>query len=279
MREIRKLSAARGLAWFSGSVSLLKAQPTRLLLIGLLFQFFMGFSQVGAMGVLLLLAIPVLTAGVLQAMALVARGFRPPVMSLFSAFSDTGRVLRLFILGALSGIVAMLTAGALMSGSLDALGPEVLSRLEAGDIQALAGVDPALLQRLLLGLLAGLAVSASIAWFSIPLIWFGGRPVGAAIAEGLSGLIRNWAPLLLLGLLLAVVAVPVGLATITIMAAIYGAGQAPVLLTLVMLLLMVAYQLLVLAAQYLSFRDIFGVDGGEPGPADSGGGGEDQLVA
>lgn len=276
MNGIRKLPAARGLAWFSGSIALLKAQPARLLLIGLALQFLMGFSQFGALGFLLLLALPALTAGVLQALSLVEHGYRPPFTTLFSAFPDAGRVLRLFILGAVSGIAAMLAAGALMSGALESMGPEALARLEQGDIQALAGVDPGQVRRLALGLVAGLFVSGAIAWFGIPLVWFTGRPVGRAIVEGIAGLVRNWQPLLVLGLLLGIVAVPVALAAVATMAAAYGAGRAVSLLTLVMLLLMVLYQMLLFGAQYCSFRDIF-ADAwpGADRPAD----GEDQLVA
>lgn len=278
MKGTRKLPAARGLAWFSGSISLLRAQPVRLLLIGLVLQFLMGFSQFGLVGVLMLLAIPALTAGVLQSMTLADRGYRPPLMTLFSAFSDTARLLRLFILGAVSGIVALLTAGVIMSGSLEAMSPEILSRLEQGDVQALVGVDPELVQRLALGVLTGLLVSGSIAYFAIPLIWFQGRPVGVAISEGLVGMIRNWAPVLVMGLLLAIVAMPVALATVAMMAASYGAGQASPLLTLIMLLMMVAFQMLLFGAQYHASREIFGIGMGESGP-DNPEEGDNQLVA
>ena len=44
-QPIRKVPAARGLAWLSGSWELVRRQPLRLLLISLFFQFFLGFSQ------------------------------------------------------------------------------------------------------------------------------------------------------------------------------------------------------------------------------------------
>ena len=59
---IRKLPAARGLAWVSGSWQLVRRQPLRLLLIALFFQFFLGFSQAQLVGLVVILCLPVLSA-------------------------------------------------------------------------------------------------------------------------------------------------------------------------------------------------------------------------
>ena len=73
----RKVPAARGLAWVAGSWELFKRQPLRLLLISLFFQFFLSFSQIQAIGLLVILFLPVLSAGMLHAFMLVEHGEKP----------------------------------------------------------------------------------------------------------------------------------------------------------------------------------------------------------
>ena len=272
---MRKLPAARGLAWFTGSLILLRAQFVRLLLIGLVLQFLMGLTQLGVLGFLLVLAIPALTAGVMQAMAVAERGLRPPLSALFAAFYAPDRLLRLFLLSAVLIASATLIAGMILSGSVEMMNQDLLTRLEQGDLEALSEIDPVLIQRLAMAVLAGLAVSGSIAYFSIPLIWFRGQPVGAAILNGLVGMMKNWAPFLVLGGLLALMAVPVMLISLALLASSAGTGGSATALTLIMLLVMVAYQLLMFGAQYLSFKEIFGTGLEDSTPVHE----EDQLVA
>ena len=76
-QAIRRLPAARGLAWLSGSWGLIKRQPLRLLLISLFFQFLLSFSQTGALGLVVILCLPVLSAGLLQAFFLVEHDEKP----------------------------------------------------------------------------------------------------------------------------------------------------------------------------------------------------------
>ena len=71
---MQKLPASRGLAWLAGSLALLRSQMARLLLIGLVLQFLMGFTQAGVLGIAFVLVIPALSAGVLQAMFSVEQG-------------------------------------------------------------------------------------------------------------------------------------------------------------------------------------------------------------
>jgi len=59
-QPIRRLPAARGLTWVSGSWGLIKRQAIRLLLISLFFQLFLSFSQMGALGMVVVLCLPVL---------------------------------------------------------------------------------------------------------------------------------------------------------------------------------------------------------------------------
>ena len=85
---IRKMPAARGLAWVSGSWGLVKRQPLRLLLISLFFQFFLSFSQVQALGLLVILCLPALSAGLLHGFLLVELGQKPMLAVLFIPFTD-----------------------------------------------------------------------------------------------------------------------------------------------------------------------------------------------
>ncbi|MFT5139398.1 MAG: hypothetical protein ACI9H8_001594 [Lysobacterales bacterium] len=273
--SIKKLPASRGLAWFSGSLILLRAQPVRLLLIGLVLQFLMGFTQMGALGFLLILAIPALTAGVMQSMSLVERGHRPPLMTLFCAFSEPQKVTRLFVLSLVMIAVGALTAGGMLSGLADTLDAELLRQLEEGDLEAIAMANPELIQRLALALVVGLMVSTFLVYFSVPLVWFLNRPAGAAILEGLAGMLRNWLPFLVLSGLLAIVAMPLVILTVFMLVGAFSTGASSNMLTLLMLLLMVAYQLLLFGAQYLSFKEIFG-NGEENSEMDSNDG---QLIA
>lgn len=256
---MKSYPASRGLAWFTGSLLLFRSQFARLLLIGLVLQFLMGASQAGIIGFLVLLAIPALTAGVMQAMFMAEHGYRPPLMTLFSAFSSAARVGRLFVLGVIMIAAAMLSAGAILAGGVEALDPEVLTRLEQGDLEALNLADPAMLERIILSLLAGVMISGTLVFFAVPLVWFLDRPAGSAILAGLAGMLRNWAPFLVLSILLSVLALPVGLVSLSLLAGVAAGTGGSMILTLLMLFMIVAFQMVVFASQYLSFRDVFGL--------------------
>jgi hypothetical protein len=256
--SIQVVPAGRGLAWLAGALILFRRQPARLLLIGLVLQFLMGFSQAGVLALLLILLIPAFTAGMMQIMLVVEQGARPPLPLLFSAFSSSGRLLRLMVLGALMLAGGILAVMFVLSGSLAELDPALLTRLEAGDVSALDSIDPGLVQRLMFALLAGLLVSASISYFAVPLVWFMDLPLGLAIKQGLLGMIRNWRPFLVLGLLMGVLAMPVGIMIVVLFAASATGSAISTIFTIFMMLVVVVYQLILFGAQYVSFREVFG---------------------
>ena len=150
---------------------------------------------------------------------------------------------------------------------------QLLSSLESGEVEALALIDPVALQRIVLSVIAGVAMSGSIGYFAIPLIWFRGKSTGAAILNGLTGMFRNWLPFLVMGALLMVVAIPVVIIIAVLFSRPGGGSGASVILTLIMLLVMVMYQLLLFGAQYLSFKEVFGT--GQPDTSSE----SNQLVA
>ena len=106
-QAIQKLPAARGLAWLSGSWGLIKRQPVRLLLISLFFQFLLSFSQTGALGLVVVLCLPVLSAGLLQAFFLVEQGEKPMLAVLFMPFTAKRCIGSLVLLVAVAIVVAL----------------------------------------------------------------------------------------------------------------------------------------------------------------------------
>ena len=63
----RLVPPSHGFAWMVQSLSLIRLQAGRLLLIGLLMQLILGLSQLPLIGLLIMLSVPGLTAGLLQA--------------------------------------------------------------------------------------------------------------------------------------------------------------------------------------------------------------------
>ena len=97
MSEDRKnarppLPFSAGFAWLASAVSLIRSNAPRLLLLGLLLQLLGGASQIGILGLLFLLAVPSLTAGMLQGMHQAAQGQKPSAMVLFAAYQGPGRL-------------------------------------------------------------------------------------------------------------------------------------------------------------------------------------------
>lgn len=263
--------ARQGVTWLRESFGLLSSQPLRLLVIGLVLQLLAGLSQVGLLGLFFLLAMPALSAGVLQAMQTTRQGERPRLGSLFLAFSRPPVLGRLVLLGMLGLACAVISVAVGLGGFLGDLDPALLARLEAGETAAVAELDPAVLQGVLLSLGAGMFLAGTLAFYAIPLLWFSDLGLWHAIARGIAGMLREWRALLVLGLLLGGLSVPV----VALLGGflVMGAGAStPV--TLFMLLVTVLFQLLLFAAQYLSFADIFGAPA-PPGPAQA----EGQLVA
>ncbi len=209
--DMQKLPAARGLAWLAGSWGLVRRQPVRLLLISLFFQFFLGFSQADLLGLLVVMCLPVLSAGMLQAFYLVEAGERPMLAVLFMPFTVRHTVGRLLILGGVVLVLGLLLVSALLAGQIMEIDPQLLSRVEQGDLDALQYIDPAIMEKSLLAMALAAAVSGMLTYFAVPLIWFRKQAMGRAVVSGLKALGRNWKPLLLIGVLLGLLAVPVAM--------------------------------------------------------------------
>lgn len=259
-QTIQRLPAARGLAWLSGSWGLIKRQPMRLLLISLFFQFLLSFSQTGAFGLVVVLCLPVLSAGLLQAFFLVERGEKPMLAVLFMPFTAKRSIGSLVLLGAVAMVVALLLVTLVLAGQMVDIDPDIIVRIEQGDLDALQLIDPQVLETAVLSMAVGAAISGMLTYFSVPLIWFRNRKMGSALVMGLKGLGRNWKPLLVIGLMLGLLAVPIVLLFGSFYLSALSEGTASTLLGFLLLLLGPLFQLILFGSQYLAFRDIFGLD-------------------
>jgi len=259
-QPVRILPAARGLAWVSGSWGLVKRQPLRLLLISLFFQFLLSFSQMGPLGMVVILCLPVLSAGLLQAFFLVEHGEKPMLAVLFIPFTAKGSIGSLLLLGGIAMAVALFIVTLTLAGQMMDIDPNIIARIEQGDLDALQLIDPQVLQSAVLAMAIGAAISGCITYFSVPLIWFRKYGVGSALITGLKALGRNWKPLLVIGLFIGLLAVPIVLLFGYFYLSALNEGTAPTLLGFLLLVIGPMFQLLLFGTQYLAFRDIFGVD-------------------
>ncbi len=257
---IRKMPAARGLAWVSGSWGLVKRQPLRLLLISLFFQFLVSFSQTGALGLVVILCLPVLSAGLLHAFFLVDHGDKPMLAVLFMPFMAKRSIGSLLLLGGVAMALALLIVTLVLAGQIVDIDPDIIVRIEQGDLDALRLIDPQVMENAVLAMALGAAISGTITYFSVPLIWFRKLKMGSALLMGLKGLGRNWKPLLVIGLFLGILAVPIVLLFGSFYLSALSEGTASTLLGFLLLLLGPMFQLLLFGTQYLAFRDIFGLD-------------------
>jgi hypothetical protein len=257
---IRKLPATRGLAWVSGSWGLVKKQPFRLLLISLFFQFILSFSQTGALGLVVILCLPVLSAGLLHAFFLVEHGGKPMVAVLFMPFTSKGKIGALLLLGGFAMALTLLVISIALAGQMLEIDPDIIGRIEQGDLDALQLIDPQVMENAVLAMALGAAISGTITFFAVPLIWFRKSSMGSALIAGLKALGSNWKPLLVIALFLGVLAVPIILLFGSFYLSALSEGTGSALLAFLLLLIGPMFQLLLFGTQYLAFRDIFGLD-------------------
>lgn len=260
LQPIRQWPAARGLGWVSGSWELFRRQPLRLLLISLFFQFFLSFSQVNMLGLLVVLCLPVLSAGMLHAFLLVERGERPMLAVLFKPFTSKNSVTKLLLLGGVVMALGLLVVTLVLAGQMVDIDPEILRRIEQGDLDALQLIDPQMMEYTIMAMALAAALSGTITYFSVPLIWFKNMGTGGAVIMGLKALGRNWRPLLVIGILLGVLAIPIALLFVSFYLSAMSDGTASTWLAFLLLLLGPIFQLLLFGTQYMAFRDIFGLD-------------------
>lgn len=230
----------------------------------------------GALGLVIILCLPVLSAGLLHAFFLVEQGEKPMLAVLFMPFTVKQTIGSLLLLGGVAMVLALVVVTLVMAGQMLDIDPEIIIRIEKGDLDALQLIDPQLLETAVLSMALGAAISGTITYFSVPLIWFRKQKTGSAVIMGLKGLGRNWKPLLVIGLLLGILAVPIVLLFGSFYLSALSEGTASTLLGFLLLMIGPMFQLLLFGTQYLAFRDIFGLDEAATGSTSQSG---DQLVA
>ena len=228
------------------------------------------------MGLLVILCLPVLSAGMLHAFFLVERGEKPMLAVLFMPFTAKKSVSKLLLLGGVVMVLGLLVVSLVLAGQMVNIDPEILSRIEQGDLDALQLIDPQIMESAIMAMAIGAAISGSITYFSVPLIWFRQQGVGGAVIMGLKAMARNWRPLLVIGALLGLLAVPIALLFGSFYLSALSEGIASSWLAFLLLILGPMFQLLLFGTQYLAFRDIFGLDEAAAGLDDKK---ADQLVA
>lgn len=214
----------------------------------------------GPLGMVVILCLPVLSAGLLQAFFLVEHGEKPMLAVLFIPFTAKGSIGSLLLLGGIAMAVALFIVTLTLAGQMMDIDPNIIARIEQGDLDALQLIDPQVLQSAVLAMAIGAAISGCITYFSVPLIWFRKYGVGSALITGLKALGRNWKPLLVIGLFIGLLAVPIVLLFGYFYLSALNEGTAPTLLGFLLLVIGPMFQLLLFGTQYLAFRDIFGVD-------------------
>ena len=252
------LSFSRGIAWLVQSMALLKMQAGRLILIAVFMQVILGLTQVPVVGLLIILSVPALSAGVLEAFDVTGRGGIPTLNLLFRPLTSGTHSGRLFLMGALVFAVGVLSISLVLSGNEALLDPELMSRIEQGDVDAITQLDQEALGKMVLAFLVGISISGTLSYFTIPLMWFGDRKLGRALAEGLRAMVVNWRPFVMLALGLFAVLVPVVVVSGLLFGLASGKGALSVIMMAVMMILILAFQMVLFGTQYCAYRDIFG---------------------
>lgn len=260
--QINLVPPRQGLAWLLQSLALMRAQSGRLFLMVVLLQLIMGLTQVPLIGFLLILSVPALTAGLLQGFHVTALGGRPAPSLLFVPLTSKGYAGRLFGLGALMFLVGIMIVALLLPADSVLTDPELLSRIEQGDVEALSALNVDSLRSMVFAFLIGLSISGTLSFMTIPLVWFQDRKLGPALVIGLKALAINWKPFLVLGLGLAGLLIPVSLVAGILFTTASSGGVFSMLVMAVVMLLVLGFQLLLFGTQYCSFRDVFRLQAG-----------------
>lgn len=270
------LPFSHGIGWLVNSLALLRQQTGRLLLIAVVMQVILGLTQLPLIGFLVILSVPALSAGILEAFDVTRRGGYPGINLLFRPLLSGAHAGRLLLTGALVFALGVISMSLVLSGSEELLDPELMSRIEQGDMEAIGQLDPAVVGRMALAFAIGISVSGTLSYFTIPLIWFGDRKLGAALAQGLRALIVNWKPFVMLVFGLSVLVIPVAVVSALLFSWAGSGGALSLFVMACIMILLLAFQMLVFGTQYCSFRDIFMLEERPEPPAE---GDEGQFVA
>lgn len=256
---IHKVAASSGLAWMLQSLVLLKRQAGPLLLIAVLMQLILGLAQLPLLGLLVVVSVPGLTAGILEAFHQSGRGVRPAIFTLFKPLATAGPSGSLLVTGFLVFIVGLLSISMVLAGLVESLDPDIVQRLEQGDMNAVVDLGPDTLNRIIMAFAVGMAVSGTLSYFTIPLIWFCRQKTLIALSTGIKALMRNWLAFLVLTLSLVVIALPLSFLGLFLLRLAPPQGLGATMAMGFILLLALVFQLLLFGTQYCAARQVFGL--------------------
>jgi hypothetical protein len=249
-----------------------------LLFLAVLLQLILGLARVPVLGLIIVLAVPALSAGILQAFWLAAAGKRVTASVLFAPLLAGAKTGRFMALGAILFAVAILSVSVMLSGSQDLLSAELLARIEQGEVDAISELDPAVLMNFAYAVAVGVGISGTLSYLAIPLLWFRDEKLFASMVNGCKAMVLNWRPFSMLALGLVLLLIPVAALMAVLFSFAGSAGVLPILVAGLVMLIALAFQLLVFGTQFCAFRDIYDFAVLQPvsgGSAD----GDSQLLA
>ncbi len=262
--QIKRIPAARGRKWLLDGSDLFARAAISFLLFGLVIQLLTLLLAVPFIGVLVILVLPTLIAGALGVSRQVDSGNPVALSSFFALFSDKTKRRPLLTLGLFNLLIGVL-ASLIMASSLGALSESnLLELMQSADPETLASINLVPLFSLMLQLALVLSLVTALNFFAVPLVAFQRVAPLQAMMASLKACVVNWAPMLVYGAAVVVLFVIVALllmlvATLAVM--IFGTGTlSSQVMTLVTIPVLIAIQMILLCAQYLAYRDIFGVE-------------------
>jgi hypothetical protein len=246
--------------------------------LAVLLQLILGLARVPLLGLIIILAVPALSAGVLQAFWLVAAGKRAPASVLLAPLLAGAKTGRFLAMGAVLFAVAIMSVSVVLSGSQDLLSPELLARIEQGDVNAVSELDPEVLLRFAYAVAVGIGLSGTLSYLAIPLVWFRDEKLFASLLGGCKAMVLNWRPFTMLALGLVLLLIPVALLIAMLFQLVGSSGNLSILIAGLTMLIALAFQLVVFGTQFCSFREIYDLEVQSP-EAVSGEGSDGQLLA
>lgn len=197
--RIRRVGADRAVAWLrAGWTYLTRAPIVWAVVLGIFVVCTVLLGLVPFVGVLNVLLLPLLLAGILHGCRALDRGERLELQHVLDGFQHNTP--NLLLLGLLQLAISAVIGAVLFMATIGAIG---LTAFTAASVDSLTG--PAVVSGIFFVVLLGLALSvpATMAfWFAPGLVSFHNLSPVEAVRLSVVACLRNWVPLLVYGLLL-----------------------------------------------------------------------------
>lgn len=212
MTEIRKMPVGRGVGWIGDGWHIFTASPGMWVVLTIIWVLIsLALQTVPLAGMLAgLFVAPILGGGLLLAADDVRHGRELDVGALFRPVTNPATRNPMLVLGGIylgANMAVFLAIMLIMIGGMGA------AMMQNGMPSQSPQFDPAQMDPSMLLAMGGIAIAVVLLiltlvllitilfFFAIPLVAFGRTEPGNAIAAGTRALLRNWAPLTILGLL------------------------------------------------------------------------------